>query len=106
MTSVKHITPMQLNELLAANAIYLVDVREAHERQICDIGGELIPLSIFATGFKTIPNDKPIILYCKAGGRSLQAGQFLVEQGYQDVTNLTGGILAWIDTIDSTMTSY
>ncbi len=42
-----------------------------------------------------IPRDKPIIVACKAGGRSAKIAALLVEHGFTDVANLDGGILAW-----------
>lgn len=105
-TALKHISPKQLQHLLTQHDIFLVDVREESERAICDIGGVLIPLSQFATRFDEIPKDKTIVVYCKAGGRSQNAAQFLLEQGYEEVINLSGGILAWIDQIEPNLKRY
>jgi rhodanese-related sulfurtransferase len=41
------------------------------------------------------PKDKEIVIYCRSGARSYHACSYLMQQGYQNVTNLRGGIIAW-----------
>lgn len=50
--------------------------------------------------------DKDLVVYCRSGGRSARCVDFLKSQGFQKVFNLTGGILAWTDTVDPTLTKY
>ena len=47
---------------------FLLDVREVHEKEICDIGGELIPVNTLADQLVQLPKDKPIVVYCRSGG--------------------------------------
>lgn len=74
----------------------LVDVRENNEYTEIRIPGSLlIPLSVFAERFEELPKDKPLVMQCRSGARSAKAAEYLLANGYTDVTNLTGGILAW-----------
>ncbi len=74
----------------------LLDVRTPAEREAYAIEGSyFLPLQELPERFHEIPRDKPIVIYCKAGIRSANACHFLAEQGFNDLTNLTGGIDAW-----------
>lgn len=83
----------------------LLDVREPYEYEICNLGGKLVPLSQLPEQVHQIDKDQLIVIHCRSGVRSAQAASFLQQQGYQ-VKNLTGGILAWIKEIDSSLTAY
>jgi molybdopterin/thiamine biosynthesis adenylyltransferase/rhodanese-related sulfurtransferase len=85
----------------------LVDVREPYEAQICSIpGAELIPLNHLSERYRELPHDREIIIHCRSGIRSARAAHFLKGRGYENVHNLEGGILAWIDRIDPSLTKY
>jgi sulfur-carrier protein adenylyltransferase/sulfurtransferase len=84
---------------------FLLDVREAHEKEICDMGGELIPVNTLVEQLAELPKDKPIVVYCRSGGRSIKATELLLDHGF-DVLNLTGGILCWIDEVDDSLQKY
>ncbi len=85
----------------------LVDVREPAEAKICSIpGAQLIPLNELAERYGELPKDRELIIHCRSGVRSARAAHFLKGRGYQDVHNLEGGILAWIDRIDPSLTRY
>ena len=74
----------------------LVDVREQNEYDDAHIPGSiLLPLSEFAQRYEELPKDKPLIMQCRSGARSGQATEFLLQNGYSDVVNMAGGILAW-----------
>jgi len=47
-----------------------------------------------------------VVVHCKLGGRSAQAVEFLRSRGYDNVMNLSGGIIRWIDDIDGSLTKY
>ena len=82
--------------LRAGEAIELIDVREAYEHDEYNIGGSLMPLSSLMEHAMNIPKDKPVILYCKKGIRSMIAIQRLSERsGYQNLVNLKGGLDAY-----------
>ena len=78
----------------------LVDVREPHEHEDFNIGGKLVPLGdIRAMQVDELEElkDQEVIVYCRSGGRSGQAAMILETMGFQNVKNLTGGMLAWQD---------
>jgi adenylyltransferase/sulfurtransferase len=87
--------------------IQVLDVREANEYQIAHIKGtRLVPLSTLAQRFQELDPNHSYYLHCKAGGRSLQALQFLRQRGFQHLKSVKGGITAWSDEIDRTVPKY
>lgn len=78
--------------------INLIDVREPQEREEFNIGGTLIPLGRFKSydvdELEPL-KDEEIILYCRSGNRSGQAGMILETMGFTNVKNLQGGMLRW-----------
>ena len=102
------LAPVELQARLErGDELLLVDVREPHEWQICRIeGATLLPLRGLAERTTELPRDRDIVVYCKSGARSAHAAKFLREQGFERVHNLAGGILAWIDTVDSSLRRY
>lgn len=77
----------------------LIDVREPYEHQEFNIGGKLIPMGSVPYALEELESqkDEEIILYCRSGNRSGMAQEFLMQQGFKKVLNLTGGMLAWVD---------
>ncbi|MDX8377739.1 MAG: molybdopterin-synthase adenylyltransferase MoeB [Mariprofundales bacterium] len=102
------INPKQLQALREQlPKLFIVDVRESHELQICKLDGTVhIPLGSIAEQYLQIPKDEPVIVHCKLGGRSAQAMAFLQSKGYTQVKNLAGGIIAWIDDVDNSLQKY
>jgi adenylyltransferase/sulfurtransferase len=87
--------------------IQVLDVREACEYEIAHIkGARLVPLSTLAQQYAELDPSQPYYIHCKAGGRSLQALQFLRERGFQHLKSIKGGITAWSDEIDRTVPKY
>ncbi|MBS1763729.1 MAG: rhodanese-like domain-containing protein [Bacteroidetes bacterium] len=85
----------------------LVDVREEHEYETCNLNGLLIPMGDIMMRHEEIKKDIPVVIHCRSGARSATIVQLLEKQlGYTNVSNLKGGILAWIKEIDPTLTSY
>lgn len=85
----------------------LLDVREPHELEICRIPGSMhIPMGQVPARLNELDPTKEIVVQCRSGARSGQVAEFLRGQGYPDVHNLAGGILAWADEIDPSMTKY
>jgi adenylyltransferase/sulfurtransferase len=85
----------------------LVDVREVDEYEVCSLpGAVLIPLGELPARIGELNPADEIILQCKSGGRSLRALQFLQAHGFQNLANLTGGIMAWADEIDPSLPRY
>lgn len=84
------------NKLQDKEPIMLVDVREQFEHDFFNIGGTLIPLGTLFENSSLIPNDKPVVLYCQKGIRSMIAIQRLQQKfGYDNLINLSGGMDAW-----------
>lgn len=78
------------------DAPLLVDVREPNEfAEVRVPGARLMPLSGFAESYSGLPKDRPLLVMCAAGKRSLVASELLVRNGYRDVSNVDGGIIAW-----------
>lgn len=81
----------------------LIDVREPAEHSAFNIGGRLIPMGNIPTVLNELQDqqDEEIIVYCRSGGRSGQVQRFMQQQGFSNVRNLTGGMLAWQDAFGS-----
>ena len=85
----------------------LIDVREPHEAEICQIGGELIPMGDIMNSLDKISKDKKVIIHCRSGARSGAVAQALESQhGFTNLYNLKGGILAYAKEIDTSLTQY
>ncbi|MCU1283987.1 MAG: Sulfur carrier protein adenylyltransferase ThiF [Acidobacteriales bacterium] len=93
-------------KLDAKEDIFVLDVREPHEYQICNIGGHLIPLGDLPKRVNELDTSKTIVAHCRSGVRSGKAVDFLRQAGFTKVQNLTGGILAWADKVDPKMPKY
>ena len=87
--------------------VVLVDVREPWEYNIAKIeGAQLIPLGTLVSEYKKLDPNGEIVIHCKMGMRSMDATQFLLQQGFKNVKNLTGGIIAWSQQIDPSIPIY
>jgi len=98
-SSFQTITPLQAKALIESRAdLQLIDCRSPEEfRQGALPGSKLIPFWEFTKGNYDLPKDKPVLLVCAVGGRSLAVGQLLSARGYPEVYNLKGGLDAWIE---------
>ncbi len=97
----------QLKEKLENNEdLILLDVRSEDELEFGKIKYSImIPLAELADKLDILESykNKEIVVYCRSGGRSAMATTFLLRSGFDDVKNLTGGILAWKKYDDSVM---
>jgi sulfur-carrier protein adenylyltransferase/sulfurtransferase len=85
----------------------LIDVREPHEAEIATIQGELIPMGEVMNNLDKISRDKKVVIHCRSGARSGAVVQALErEHGFTNLYNLKGGIIAWANEIDSSVTKY
>jgi rhodanese-related sulfurtransferase len=92
------ITVEELKDLIDSGAkINLIDVREDYEYEEDNIGGKLIPLGTIPNSLDKIASnkDEEIIIHCRSGARSGRAKEYLNSQGYTNVRNVLGGILAY-----------
>ncbi|MFZ0708211.1 MAG: molybdopterin-synthase adenylyltransferase MoeB [Candidatus Korobacteraceae bacterium] len=86
--------------------LFVLDVREPHEYQICNIGGHLIPLNDLPKRVTEIDPGREIVVHCKMGGRSAKAVDYLRQSGFAKVHNLAGGINAWAERVDPRVPKY
>jgi len=104
----QEITVQQLKSMKDAKEDFqLIDVREEYEHDICEIGGELIPMGEVADNVEKISRDKKVVVHCRSGKRSASVIQMLEQaHGFKNLYNLKGGILAWADEIDNSVAKY
>ena len=87
--------------------IFLLDVREPHEYSMAKIeGSTLIPLGTLPTSLDQLNPDDEIVALCHRGMRSADAVGFLLQQGFNNVKNLIGGIDAWSVEVDPAVPRY
>src|SRR5882672_5893284 len=106
-TGVPEIQVEELKRRLdAGENLFVLDVREPHEYQICNIGGYLIPLGDLPKRVNELDSSQEIVAHCRSGVRSAKAVDFLRQAGFKKVHNLAGGILAWADRVDPKTPKY
>ncbi len=94
------ITPKELKEKIdSGEEFVLIDVREPNEHEAFNVGGKLIPVKTIPARLHELEDhkDAEIVVYCRSGARSGMAQRFMQENGFSNVRNLTGGMLAWQD---------
>ena len=85
----------------------VLDVREAWELQLASIPGVVhVPMNQVPARLAEFARDAQIIVMCHAGGRSMRVAQYLSNQGFTNVANLSGGIAAWSESVDATVPQY
>ncbi|MDP6662182.1 MAG: molybdopterin-synthase adenylyltransferase MoeB [Candidatus Thalassarchaeaceae archaeon] len=91
-------------------APFLLDVRRAEEEDIVSIAGTDLRIqhSQVLGRIDEIPRDRDVVIYCRVGSRSAAVARFLSEYGRLDnsIYNLSGGIHAWSETVDSSFIKY
>src|SRR5277367_463154 len=106
-STVPEITPRELKARLDhGDDLFILDVREPHEYQICNIKGHLIPLGELPRRVHELDSSREIVAHCRSGKRSAEAVDFLRKAGFKKILNLTGGILAWSDQVDPSVPKY
>jgi sulfur-carrier protein adenylyltransferase/sulfurtransferase len=104
---VPEISVEELKQRLDAKEdLVIVDVREPHEYQICNLNGVLIPLNDLPRRVHELDPSKEMVVHCRSGARSARAVGFLQQAGFAKAKNLAGGILAWADRIDPKVPKY
>ena len=106
--TVKQLSATELmNKIQQNEKLFLLDVREPHEFQYAHITDSiLIPLNQIPNGLDDLDPQQEIVVICHHGMRSQQAANYLVQSGYKNIANLTGGIDAWSCTCDSSVRRY
>ncbi len=108
INTMKEVTVQELKNLIDTKTDFqLIDVREPHEFDICNIGGELIPQAEIPHNVDRISKTKQVVIHCRSGARSGNMVQWLEKNhGFTNLYNLKGGIKAWATEIDTTMPTY
>lgn len=107
-TDMKEVTVNELKALReSGEAFQLIDVREEYECEICSINGEHIPVGEIPHNIDKISRDKKVIIHCRSGSRSSNTIKWLEKNhDFNNLYNLKGGIIAWADEIDTSLTKY
>jgi rhodanese-related sulfurtransferase len=101
------ISTQQLKDQLAAENVIVIDIRENYERAICAIPSIHIPMGEMETRYTEIPKDKSVIILCKSGRRAEAVVNYLEkEQNFNNLSILSGGIIAWIEEVDNQLETY
>jgi rhodanese-related sulfurtransferase len=88
-------TPQEVARLLEDERVQLIDVRQRHEHDAGRIaGGRLIELSELSAAADSVDPTRPVVFYCRSGGRSAMATDAFIQAGF-DAHNMTGGLLEW-----------
>jgi adenylyltransferase/sulfurtransferase len=105
--AMKEITPAALKAKLdRGEKVKIVDVRSAEEYAICNLGGTLIPLGELTERLGELDPKAEIVVHCKMGGRSARAVEYMMKNGFTNVANLAGGIIAWSEQVDPSVPRY
>lgn len=100
------VTVQQAEDLRKQGAA-IVDVRETWEYEQGHIEGALhIPLGELTARADEVPTDRPVVINCHHGGRSMRAVQFLRSQGHNHISNMQGGLDRWSLEIDPSIARY
>lgn len=105
----QQITAKELNERLLAGGPLplLLDVREPHEFAYCHIDASInMPMSQVFAGYATLDPQRETVVICHHGMRSAQIANFLLNHGFSNIINLTGGVAAWASQVDPKMRTY
>ncbi|MCT1530562.1 rhodanese-like domain-containing protein [Sphingobacterium daejeonense] len=103
----KEISVQELKDMMDHNVEFqLIDVREPFEYEVSNLNGINIPLSGVVIESEKISRDIPVVIHCRSGKRSAQAVMLLEQEGFTNLSNLQGGILAWKEAFDPEMDVY
>lgn len=103
----KEVTVQELKSMMDHNDEFqLIDVREPFEYEVSNLNGLNIPLAGILIEADKVSKDIPVVIQCRSGKRSAQAVMLLEQQGYTNLANLKGGILAWKEEIDPEIDVY
>jgi rhodanese-related sulfurtransferase len=105
---VTEISPADLKlQLDSAQPPLVLDVREKWELEAARLPGTLdIPMAEVPRRLAELPRDRPIVVMCHGGTRSMKVGNFLAQNGFDHVASLEGGIRAWAEDIDPSVGTY
>ena len=91
----------------AGSGPLVIDVREKWELEVASIPDvRHIPMGEVPARLAELDPHQETVVMCRSGGRSMQVAQFLARNGFENVANLTGGILAWSRDVDPSVRTY
>lgn len=101
----KEIDAKTLQEMRAKGEKFtLVDLREPYETENCSLGGLPIPMSQLMDRLDEIPKDRPVVMHCRSGKRSMAVVDALsTRYGFTNLIHLVGGIQAWQSEVDQSL---
>jgi rhodanese-related sulfurtransferase len=107
---IDHVTPTQLSDWQPGQ-ITVLDVREPAELAVASVKPEgfallAIPMGEIPARLAELDRDQPIACLCHHGARSMRVAQFLAQQGFEHVANISGGIDAWSQLRDPSIPRY
>ncbi len=105
----QQISPIELNKRLHSDSPppLLLDVREPLEFAHCHIEGSVnMPMNQVFSGYAALDSQRETVVVCHHGMRSAQITNFLLNHGFTNIANLTGGVAAWASLVDPTMPTY
>ena len=106
--SMKYITSHQLNHKIKQNDnIFVIDIRESYELDICKLKSTHIPMETIPERINQLNRLTETIIICRTGKRAEAVANLLIkEYNFENVKVLDGGIMKWIEEIDSTLERY
>jgi tellurite methyltransferase len=95
--SPRDVDPAEAERLVADGSVHVVDVRTPEEyRDLGHVpGATLLPVDLVVSGAATLPRDRPLLVHCEHGIRSVYACDTLSRAGFEGVLNMTGGLSVW-----------
>ena len=111
----QQVSPSQFNEWLQQASQLgqplVLDVRETWECQLASIAPEgcdvlIMPMQTIPDRLNELDPSRPIACLCHHGARSMQVAAFLEQQGFENITNISGGIHAWSSEVDASVPVY
>ncbi len=111
----QQVSPAQFSEWITQATAHgqplILDVRETWECQLASIAPpdcevQIIPMQTVPERLHELDKKRPIACLCHHGGRSMQVASFLEQHGFENITNISGGINAWSSQVDSSVPVY
>lgn len=107
-TNVPQVSPKELSELIAGpKPPSILDVREASELLVSSLEGAVnIPIHQVAGRLAELDPELEWVVICRSGSRSQHAAEYLLQNGFTRVKNLSSGLNGWSRDVDPTMRRY
>lgn len=102
------ISPVEVNsKILQGEKLSILDVREEYEHTICNINAMHIPMGELVNRIAEISKEEIVIVMCKTGKRAEAVANFLeADYGFEKMYVLEGGIISWIEQVDTNLELY